>query len=249
VQILTLLALAQMPWTTHLPPRGLALDFLRPKFDAGSTSLTSAAGFLSARLGAGSGFNLRLELPFAHAGGSSLPSSTALGNPYLGVESSRGRLSYELGFRPALTPDDEIAPQIGFYSDVSRLEAFIPHLATLAGRITYRHQTATGMTVTAGGGPSGWIPTAGGDAEIILHHYGSIGFSGSQLWGAVGLGGIFILTEDLDLGERTLYQLGGSIGLARGQGRPALHFIVPLDDDINSAVNFVVGAGVAITLR
>ena len=244
-----MLAVAQMPWTSHLPQRGIALDVLRPKFDGGGTSLTSAAAYLSGRFPVGDAFSLRVELPFAHLGGSGAPGSTTLGNPYLAVESARGRLTWELGFRPALTADDEFAGVIGVYSDVTRLEAFTPHLATLSGRVTYRHQTSAGTTVELGGGPSGWIPTSGGDSEVILHHYASVGYRGPKVWTALGLGGLLILTEDGDFGERTLYQLGGSIGLTRGAVRPALHVILPLEDEINSDVDFVIGLGAAIPIR
>jgi hypothetical protein len=64
-----------------------------------------------------------------------------------------------------------------------------------------------------------------------------------------GLGAVLSLTADGDFGERSFYQLGASVGLTQGQVRPALHVILPLDDAITSDVDFVIGLGVAITIK
>jgi hypothetical protein len=249
VHVLAIVTLVQMPWTSHLPAKGVALDFLRPKFDGAETSLTSAAAYLSGRFPIGGAYSLHFELPFAHLGASGT-SSTTLGNPYIGLEAPMGQVTYEAGFRPALTSDDESAAIIGLFSDVSRFEAFTPHVATLSGRITYRNQTNTGVTVEAGAGPSVWIGTAGGDTEVILHHYASFGYRGAAAWTAVGFGGLFSLTsDDGGLAERTIYQIGASLGLTRGSVRPALHAIVPLDDAVSGAVNFVIGLGAAVSIK
>ena len=248
MQILAILVLTQMPWTSHLPERGIAFDFLRPKFDVGGTSLTTGAAYLSARFPTGGGFAVRAQVPFAHLSASGV-SSSAFGNPYIGLESTRGRVEYGLGFRPALTPDDEFAGEVGLFTDITQLEAWVPHLATLAGTVTYRNQTSTGMTVELGGGPSAWIPTDGGDTELILNHHGSIGHRGSKVWMGLGLGGVLVMTEEGDFGERSFYQLGASVGLTQGQVRPALHVLLPLDDAITSDVDFVIGLGVAIAIK
>ena len=248
MHVLAVLALAQMPWTSHLPQRGFALDFLRPKFGSAETSTTSAAAYLSGRFPTGGAFSLRVELPYANLGAAGTSSST-FGNPYIGVETAQDRITYELGFRPALTSDTESAAAIGIYSDITRLEAFTPHLATLSGRITYRNQTSNGVTVDAGAGPSVWIATDGGDEELILHHYASFGYRGAKVWTAVGLGGLLSLTsDDGGFAERTIYQLGASVGLTSGSVRPALHAILPLDE-IAEAVDYVIGLGVAVSIK
>jgi hypothetical protein len=249
VHILTMLALAQMPWTTTLPPQGVALNFLRPKFAVGGTSLTSGAAFLSGRFPTGGGYSLRVELPYAHFDVSGTTSS-AVGNPYIGLEKAVREWNLELGFRPALTPDGEFAGQIvGVASDVTQIEAWLPHVATLATRATYRHRAPTGMTTELGFAPAAWIPTEGGDVEVVLTHFGSLGYSGSKVWTALGIGGVLGVTADGDFGERTFYQLGASVGLTQGQVRPALHVMLPLDDAISSDVDFVIGLGVAIAIK
>jgi len=53
---------AQVPWTANVPQRGIALDFLRPKFQGGGTSLTSFAAFLSGRFPLGDKAAVRFEL-------------------------------------------------------------------------------------------------------------------------------------------------------------------------------------------
>ena len=249
MHILAVLALAQMPWTTTLPSRGVAFNFLRPKFDVGGTSLTSGAAYLSGRFPTGGGFSLRVEAAYAHFDVSGNTSS-AFANPYVGVENTRGKWTYGLGFRPAMTPDDEFAGAlVGLSSDITQIEAWVPHVATLSTRFTYRNQTSTGMTVELGFAPAGWIPTEGGDIEVVLTHFGSLGYSGSKVWTALGLGGILGVTDDGDFGERSFYQLGGSVGLTQGQVRPALHLILPMDDAISSDVDFIIGIGVGIAIK
>jgi len=249
VHVLAILVVAQMPWTSHLPQRGFALDVLRPKFEGGGTSTTSVAAYLSGRFPTGGSFSLRVEVPYAHLGASG-GSSTTFGNPYLGLEAAQDRVTYELGFRPALASDDEFATELGLYSDIMRFPAFLPHVATLSGRITYRNQTSTGVTVEAGAGPSVWIPTGGGDTELIVDHYASVGYRGAKFWTAFGLGGLLSVTsDDGGFAERTIYQLGASVGLTSGPVRPALHAILPLDDDITSTLNYVIGLGVAVSIK
>ena len=248
MHFLTILALTQMPWTTTLPPKGLAINFLRPKFDAGGTSLTSGTAYFTGRFPIDSEFSLRFELGYAHLDASGTTSS-AISNPYVGFELARAKWTFGLGFRPALAPDDEIAPEIGLYSDITQIEAWLPHVATLSTRFAYHNRAATGMIVDIGFAPAGWIPTQGGDLELVVTHYGSLGYRGSKVWGALGLGGVLDVTADGDYGERSFYQLGATVGLTQGQVRPALHFLLPLDDAITSDLDFMVGLGVGIAIK
>lgn len=241
---------AQMPWTSNLPSQGLALDFLRPKFDGGATSLTSGAVFLSGRVAMGTNATFKFELPYARAAGSGFSSST-IGNPYVAAELGTARnTSFELGVRLPLTSESEFAQIMGLYSDALRTEAFFPNVLTAVARVRYHGADPSGLTFDVGGGPSAWIPTkGGGDPEVVLHQHISGGFRGPNAWFSLGFGGLLILTEEGSLGERTIYQIGASAGLSQGQVRPALHLIIPLDSEINSDVDMVLGLGVAIALR
>jgi hypothetical protein len=237
-----------MPWTANLPTRGVSLDFLRPKFDGGGTSLTSGAAFLSARFPIGSAA-IRFELPYARVAGPGFSSST-IGNPYVGLETgAASNLHFEAGIRIPATSETEEAGIMGVFTDITRLEAFLPDVLTIAGRIRYHRTDTDGLTLDAGGGPSIWAPTQGGaDTEVLLHQHVSAGYRGANAWMTFGFGGVLILTEDLSLADRTIYQLGASAGLSRGQVRPALHVIIPLDDEIKNDVDMVIGLGVAIVL-
>ncbi len=242
---------AQMPWTTNLPQRGLALDILRPKFQGGGTSLTSVAAFLSGRFPMGS-LALRFELPAARGSDPFSGSSSTLGNPYVGLE-TRGEtgLGFEAGLRGPLTSENEFAAEIGAFSDITRFEAFLPNTAVVATRARWRLQDTSGFTFDAGGGPSVLFPTkGGGDPELTLHHHMSAGYRGRDVWASVGFAGWTIITEDAGgVGERTINQIGASLGLAAGQVRPALHVIAPLDDGYNSLVGVVIGLGVSVTMK
>ncbi len=242
---------AQMPWSSSLRQGGVSLDILRPKFQGGGTSFVSVAAFFSARLPLGS-TTVRIEVPYA-GGATDLGSSSSLGNPYVGLElGGQTGFSGEAGARIPLASDDEdLATTIGWLSDITRAEAFLPNTLTLATRARYRVRAADGFTFDAGGGPSLWVPTkGGGDPELVLHHHMAAGYQGAAVWFAVGFGGWTIITEDAGgVGERTVNQIGASVGLARGQVRPALHLLVPLDDEYNSRIGMVLGMGVAVVLR
>lgn len=240
---------AQMPWTSSLPRQGLALDFLRPKFDGGGTSLTSGAAFLSGRFAIGTNSAFKFELPYARLAGDGFSSST-IGNPYIGAElGTTSHTSVELGARIPLTSESEFAQVMGLYSDALRTEAFFPNVFTAVAHVRYHRTDPNGLTLDLGGGPSAWIPTkGGGDPEVVLHQYISGGYRGTNAWLSLGFGGLLILTEQGSLGERTIYQIGASAGLTQGQVRPALHLILPLDSEITSDVNMVLGLGVAVSL-
>ena len=95
------------------------------------------------------------------------------------------------------------------------------------------------------------IPTkGGGDPEMILHHHMSAGYTGPDVWAAIAFGGWTFITEDIGgVGERTINEIGASVGIARGPVRPALHVIAPLDDGYNSQVGIVIGLGVSVTMK
>jgi len=243
---------AQEPWTANVPRRGFALDFLRPAFRGGGTSLTSFAVFLSGRAPMGDKTAIRFELPFARGSNDFGGSSSTLGNPYVGVETGGATgMAFEMGVRGPLASEGEFAVQIGAFSDITRYEAFLPNTATVSARARYRFQGDNGFTFDAGGGPSVFFPTkGGGDAELVLHHHMSAGYRGPQVWASVGFGGWSFITEDIGgVGQRTINQVGASAGFTTGQVRPALHIIAPLDDDYNALVGVVIGFGVSVVTK
>jgi hypothetical protein len=243
---------AQMPWTANLPQQGFALDILRPKVQGGGTTLTSFAAYASGRFPVG-GMSIRFELPYARlavTGGGG--SSSTIGNPYIGVETGGAKgLGFEAGLRVPLASETEFASEFGPLSDFTRFEAFAPNNLTVVTRAHWHFQDVSGFTFDAGGGPSVLIPTkGGGDPEMILHHHMSAGYTGSDVWAAIAFGGWTIITEDVGgVGERTINEVGASFGIARGQVRPALHVIAPLDDGYNSQVGIVIGLGVSVTMK
>jgi hypothetical protein len=251
MNVLLAITLAQMPWTVNLPRNGLAIDILRPKFSAGETSLISIAAFISGRIPMGEAA-LRFELPIARGSTDFTGSSMTLGNPYIGVETGgETGFALEAGIRGPLASESEFATQIGAFSDITRFEAFVPDAASLAIRPRYRVQNANGFTFDGGGGPSFIFPTSGGgDPEIILHHHMMAGYRGEEVWASIGFGGWTFITQDAGgVGERTLNEVGASFGFAKGSVRPAVHVLVPIDDEYNALVGIVLGFGVSIPLK
>lgn len=254
--VIAILAVLQMPWTVSLPDHGAAIDILRPKFEGGGTSLTSVAVFMGLRAPIGARQSLRVELPFVNFSPDAGSGSSAVGNPYLGVESSRPLgLGWQLGIRGPLAPDDEIAPQLGALSDITRIEAFLPNLATASAHVRYRFHDAPpegrGFLFEAGGGPTAWFPTDGpGDTELVLHHHMMAGYRGASHWFAAGFGGLTIISEgEGSVGERTAHQAGASFGFTTGKARPAIHVIAPLGESFGFGAQIVFGFGLALTLN
>lgn len=246
---LFLVVLAQSPTTANLPTTGIALDVLRPKFRGGETTLLSGVAIVSGRTRIG-GMRLTFELPIARVETEFIPASTAIGNPYLGLElGGETGLSGSVGARFPLAPDDEAASfTTGIYSDVSRIEQFRFNTLTVQGAVRYRVHNPNGFTFDAGGGPAVWVPTeGGGEAELVLHHDISAGYRGSVLWFGAGFSGWTWMTKGFGgVGERTAHQFNVSIGGARGHVRPAVHLILPIDELYNSNVGYVLGFGIAV---
>lgn len=179
-------------------------------------------------------------------------SETAIANPYVGFEFRRpGTSSFiELGGRVPLAPDDKLGALLyGTFADINRLGAFAPDLLTVTGKFNYYNENASNLIVRLRGGSTVLIPTDEGDTELVLDYSAQVGYKGSQISVIGGLSGQLIVTEeDLDLGERTIHQLGASASLNLGSVRPGIHFWIPMDEDLDF-IDFVLGLNLVLQLR
>lgn len=245
------LALLQTPTMSNVPSTGVAIDILHPHFrGASGVSFLSSAIYLTGRTQL-TNAHLRFELPFAYLN-TDLESSTTFGNPYIGIEWGKdSALSFAAGARFPLASEDEAAGIVGAYADFARYSTFIANLATFDADIRYHVYNANGFTFEVGGGPQMWFPTkGGGDAELLVTHHLSAGYRGHDVWLAGGFSGITIITEDAGgIGERTINELNASVGMATGKTRVVLHLILPLDEEYNSDVGYVLGFGIGFGFR
>jgi len=245
------LALLQTPTMSNVPPHGFAIDILHPHFRGSSgVSFLSSGVYLTGRMPLNNA-RLRFELPFAYLD-ADFGSSSSFGNPYVGIEWGKdSALSYAVGARFPLASDEESAVFVGAYADFTRYAAFLPDVASFDGDIRYHIYNPNGFTFEVGGGPQVWFPTqGGGDAELFVTHHLSAGYRSQDVWLAAGFSGITIISEDVGgIGERTINELNAAVGMATGKTRVVLHLILPLDEEYNSDVGYVVGLGVGFGFK
>jgi hypothetical protein len=193
------------------------------------------------------------ELPFARTTQSAFgetESSSAIGNPYVGLLFDRGATKYEFGARAPLAPDDEAAVFYGLYSDQNRIEAFIPDFASVRASATHTAGAGAVQFVFAGG-PSVWIPTGdsdGGDTELLLDYSGMLVTNQQALRLAGGITGRGVVTEEGSISERTQHQAIASASYAFGRFRPGIHARLPLDGEMRSVMNGTFGISLQMEL-
>ncbi|MFQ5864518.1 MAG: hypothetical protein ACE5IW_04730 [bacterium] len=251
---------AQSIWVDQSSHNSIAIEILKPHLDGDENfTFISSAWFLSGRFWLGENVVIMGELPLAYGALDENfgfdEDETIIGNPYIGLElRKQGSPVYaEIGGRIPLTPDDKfLAPTIGSYSDLDRLEAFASDVITLTAKMNYHQISASNLAFRIRGGPTFWINTGGNgdDSELLLDYSAQVGYEGERITVLGGLTGRLLVTEgDLDLGERTFHQLGVAASVGLGTVRPGVHLRFPIDEDSNDLIDFVLGFNLAIEFK
>jgi len=251
-------AQAQSIWTQQVEPPSIGLEILKANFDdfndvAFSTSLI----YITTQIPFSEQFVFVGELPISHADFTFQSfnfSETSVGNPYVGVKLmlENSPASFEFGLRPNVTPDDKpAAATTAFNTDVDRFEAFIPKLVTFLGRVHYKQQTGGNFVVRLDGGPTLWVFTDNGidnKTQFWVNYSGMVGYDGQffNLFG--GITGRVRMSQSGSFGERSTHQLGVTAGLNLGHVKPGLHFRVPIDNQLNNVINYVIGLNLNVEL-
>ncbi|MFB6099102.1 MAG: hypothetical protein ABEK84_08340 [Salinibacter sp.] len=130
-------AQAQTIWSRPYQPDQVALEVLIPERSGDASEGLSGAGFLTVTHSFNENLQGIVELPVARAGGP--PSSTALGNPYvgLGLSSTRVPLLVEIGVRIPAGPTNR-ARAVGRRADPGRTAAFRDETVSLSGLLNGR---------------------------------------------------------------------------------------------------------------
>jgi hypothetical protein len=147
-------ALGQTIWSRPYQPNQIAVEALVPERPTANTSVGSGATFLTLTRSLNDNVELATELPVARNDGTG-SSTTAVGNPYVGLGLSSGTLPvlFEAGVRlPAVSTNS--ARSVGKRVDIGRTAAFqnedISVTALLNGRIPIGRRTSlrlrTGVT-------------------------------------------------------------------------------------------------------
>jgi hypothetical protein len=245
--LLPMLADAQVLQPSAPEGRGWALELTKPFFDGGdfgfATSILSGTLFLPA--GERASFTARVPLVFGTAEGAS--SSTTLGNLEIGlaVRTPDGRPVGELSLvLPTAREfgDDDYATGIGFLSDFMRGDRYSSELWSLNGAFTPSTTLEGGGVAGLRVGASLWVPKGDGDAELLAR-YGAFFSreSGGTRFGLELAGYALISQPDLSFNERTVHEVGASVGFVRDGATPELFIRVPLDESVREVTNANVG--------
>jgi hypothetical protein len=235
----------------------MALQVLKPDFDGpDNTSFLTSMAVVSLRLPVGPRVHFVAEVPLAHYG-EDLPfagglSKNAFGNPYAGLEvrSPANRVFGELGLRLPAAPDNQ-ASAVGAFTDLDRMDAFIEDIVPVTALLNYRYRGPTGLVARVRAGPSVWIDVGDGrsESELFLGYSGQLGYEGPMVSVSGGFSGLMIVTEeDLDVGERTLHQIGLALTGGGGRIRPGAQIRLPLDEDLNDLLDVVFGVSLTVAL-
>lgn len=242
---------AQSQWLGPGEGRTIWLEMLRPDIeDAGFATSVWQGG---ARIPFGERLAFVLEVPFAHADfdfdESDETGTTGFGNPYFGLEYAGGNgcTRGEFGARAPLASDDNAGVFVGFLGDfVDRAEAFAPDVLPVTFGVAHGCPAGeSGWAVRLRGAGSVWVPVDGDETEVMAV-YGVQAWYERDLVVGAGVTGRAILTEEGDLAERTVHQIGGVLGYDFGAARPMLEIRVPLDEDVRDAIPYTIGVGVIV---
>lgn len=248
---------AQSIWLPHGENHTVGIEFLKPDFDGdANVDFFTGALFLTGKLRVSEKLFFVAELPIVRRGFDEefgfFESETAVGNPYIGLE-TRGETSFiEFGLRPPLMSDDDFIAASAAIADFDRLEAFDPDFFTIAAKVNYRKKSASDLVTRLRLGPTFLIYTndTGDDLELLLDYSAQVGYEGGQVHVIGGLTGRFLASsDDGNIGERTVHQLGVAANLALNNVRPGIHLRLPIDDDLNNIIDLVFGLHLAVLLK
>ncbi len=244
-------AQAQSIWMQKSDLPSIGVEILKANFDDfEDVSFSTSLIYLTTQIPFSEKFVFVGELPVSHADFTFQSfnfSETSVGNPYVGVKFllEDSPASFELGLRPNVTPDDKpAAATTAFNTDVDRFEAFIPKLVTFLGRVHYKQQTSGNFVVRLDGGPTLWVFTDNGinnKTQFWVNYTGMIGYEGQFFNLLGGITGRLRMSQSGSFGERSTHQLGVTAGLNLGHVKPGLHFRVPIDNQLNNVINYVIG--------
>lgn len=265
---LTTPARGQSIWMPRDREHAVLLEALHPSLEGASPDFPTGELVLGARLGLGEAWSIAAELPYARCGAflgdglflGDFPSSSTVGNPYLGVElHPTADFFMELGVRPPLTSDDEgLASLVGASADAGRKLAFAPYTVfgflpsvydavSVQGLFNVRHVTEEGFLARVRLGPALVLPTEDGpDTEVLALYALQMGYEGRSVRAGGAFSGWSWVTEDSgNLGARTVTQLEVHADFGPWNVRPGLELKIPFGITANLVpvvLGFSVGA-------
>lgn len=249
-----LLAFAAAPahgqtiWTRPYQPNQIAVEWIAPAFEDDDVSGITSATFLDLTYSLTDNVELVGELPIAYYAAdteSGSTSTSAVGNPYLGVGLSSTRTPFllELGARLPAAPDNE-ASFAGQFADAGRGSAFRHDAFTASALLNWRFPLGryTSLRIRTGGTLAQYPDSTDNTERDFRFRYSA------QLWrvgdpllvGLTAAGRISFSAPDA-LATTTRHTLAGSVMLDFSTVQPGLLLGIALDDDVRDVASFFVG--------
>ena len=244
----------QTLWTRPYQPNQIALEWVVPTFEDEPVETLTSAAFLTATRSLTDNVELVGELPVAYyaadAGGGTITTS-AVGNPYLGVglSSTTTPFLFELGVRLPAAPDNE-ASFAGTIANAGRGTAFRHDAVTVSALLNWRFAFSrrTSLRIQTGGAFSSYPDSSDATVSDVRLRYGV------QLWrmgnpillGLTSTGRISFEQGDA-FAANTRHSLAGSVMLDSDAVQPGLLVGIALDGDVRDVASFFVGVTLSMS--
>ena len=176
-----------------------------------------------------------------------------VGNPYLGFRlySKNSASSVDVGVRlPVVSEHASSAWVYGMFSDIDRIDAFVPNLLTVNAIAHGNFATGQGLTLNVGFGPSFWIWTktdmGNHNLDLFLSWAIQPGYEDENFRVMLGFTGKMNTTSDVvDVSDRFVDQYGASLSFRIGNFWPELHVRVPANNNLKESIDSVYGFGLS----
>lgn len=181
LSLISVPGMAQTLWSKPYEPNQVAVEMFIP--DGGEeASVLSGAAFVSATASLSENVELAAEVPYAEYAPSSGPSTSAVGNPFLGLglSSTTVPILIQLGTRLPVAPANR-ASQLGQATDVGRTTAFQPEELAFSALFNGRGELGRTSTLRLRSGIEfSSRPSQSPDTENRIQHWRV--YYDAQLW-------------------------------------------------------------------
>ena len=242
---------AQTIWHDHTRPQSVWLELNHVEFEGEGSGFLSSSNALGGRYRIDDATALTAEVPFGYADlDAPDQSELGIGSAYLGVEyGPTESFLLEAGLRLPWNATNNGAAVGLFGQFADRSAAYLDDVLSIHVVPNLLSTYEGGFRIRLRGGPTVWIPTGGGDPELLLDYGGTVGFENAGFGGDLGVTGWMLVSEgDLSFADRTIFQFGAQAyrRFANG-GRLGVLFRVPLDDELEN-VDFTLGVTASVAV-
>jgi hypothetical protein len=261
---------AQSVWHAGETQKEFSVEYIHPELKDESGTFTGYGINFTGRISLSESKTLLLQIPYINGTYEfntalyhyyvipTKESESILGNFYVGLESKKegGRSFFNLGVYIPTTPDDKLlATIVGLYTDPDRYESYIPNYLIPSFRINNYivRSEDENFGLLARAGVSGLILTKRQDPsqdsfEALLSYALQAQYSSDEVNFIFGFSGKLNLTQDGDISNRVLHQLGAAVSYRVQKFRPEIFVRVPINNALSEGVKSVFGGSLAIEL-